>query len=614
MGAIFGIAGQYTDEDIRRMIDGIRRRGASPPVIHRYENGFLAVVPSTAVHEMNCSVTSSGAAVIDGYLDRSHRLADLLTDPASFPADCAGLYACAVYDAGSAQIHLYRDPSGARPLYFARFRDGFVFASSPGAIVNLPEFPRRLNPSGISLYLSMICPPDPVTIFESIEMLRPGFMLTGGPGGFKIARFHVPVQADSACSPARSAEALRTALEHAIIDAIPADTANTGFFLSGGTDTGAVVALAAKAGIGPINTFTIGYEGTGAGYDDYNEFQYARLIADRYGTKHNECRISPETIKKALPGIIAGLDQPSGDAINTYLVAGTLPASIHTVLTGTGGDEVFIGSHWFRQQARLQRMHRRWERIPAPIRRLALVVSGIAGGSASKRLHRLDALNAGVPAQYCHFKLLFDGPALDHLLTPDFRSSGDPVMTARSIVDMYDRDQADADDINRMESLLFHHEVSNLQLRDVDSMSLAHGIEARSPLVDRRVLDVLDAVPGHCKAPGGQLRHLMFAALDDCLMMETRTRKKMSFIVPMDLWARRELRPAIERLLAPDVVRKRGILNPEAVQLEKDAFFLTGKERHPFKIWNLALLELWCRVHIDTPVGTTPPGSLDELL
>lgn len=614
MGAIFGIAGQYTDEDIRRMIDGIRRRGASPPIIHRYEKGFLAVVPSTTGHEMNCSVTSSGAAVIDGYLDRSHRPADLLTDPASFPADCAGLYACAVYDARSAQFHLYRDPSGARPLYFAHFRDGWVFASSPRAIVNLPEFPRRLNPGGVSLYLAMICPPDPVTIFESIEMLRPGFRLTGGPGGFKIARFHKPVQADTACSPARSPEALRTALEHAITDAIPADTVNTGFFLSGGTDTGAVVALAAKAGISPINTFTIGYEGTGAGYDDYNEFQYARLIADHYGTTHSECRISPETIKKALPGIIAGLDQPSGDAINTYLVAGTLPESIHTVLTGTGGDEIFIGSHWFRQQARLQCMHRRWERIPAPIRRVALAVSGIAGGSASKRLHRLDALNAGVPAQYCHFKLLFDGPALDHLLTPEFRSSGNPVMTARSIVDMYDRDQAGADDINRMESLLFHHEVSNLQLRDVDSMSLAHGIEARSPLVDRRVLDVLDAVPGHCKAPGGQLRHLMFTALDDCLMLETRTRKKMSFIVPMDLWARRELRPTIERLLAPDVVRKRGILNPEAVQLEKDAFFFTGKERHPFKIWNLALLELWCRVHIDTPVGTTPPANLDDLL
>ncbi len=147
------------------------------------------------------------------------------------------------------------------------------------------------------------------------------------------------------------------------------------------------------------------------------------LIADHYGTHHHECIISPATVLSALPGIIAGLDQPSGDAINTYLVAGTLPDHIHTVLTGTGGDEIFIGSHWFKQQVRLQNMNRNWLRVPARFDRQYWPASTVAGDSIRHRLHRLDALRKGVPAQYRHFKFLFDGSALEHLVMPDLSSA-----------------------------------------------------------------------------------------------------------------------------------------------------------------------------------------------
>ncbi|HPQ40752.1 MAG TPA: asparagine synthase-related protein, partial [bacterium] len=148
----------------------------------------------------------------------------------------------------------------------------------------------------------------------------------------------------------------------------------------------------------------------------------------------------------------------------------------------------------------------------------------------------------------------------------------------------------------------------------VDSMGHAHGIETRSPLVDRRILDVLCRAPGHVKAPDGQLRHLMFQALGDRLLERTKTRRKMSFIVPMDLWARRELRGIIDTVLSPDVIRRRGVFNPQAVEAVKAAFYDTGRERHPFKVWNLALFELWCRFHLDAPPGSSVPETVEDLV
>jgi asparagine synthase (glutamine-hydrolysing) len=611
LSAIFGIAGTYTDNDVLKMQDALAHQSAQKAVVKKFNNGFLGRIRGGYVTPRDFTERDSTVCVADGYVVSAPNQNDNCSEHETM----AGLYAKAEFAPSKNLLHLYRDPSGARPLYYAVESNRCIFASRPKAILAVSSFARELNPAGVSLFLSMICPPDPITIYNSVKMLRPGFCLKWQTNQCTITRFWTPPPAissdDTSVSVKQIAAELREALENSVCDAIPADYDNTGFFLSGGTDTGAVVALAAKAGIAPIRTFTIGYEGTGSGYDDYNEFHYARLISNHYKTIHHEFTISPETVIRSLPGIVTHLDQPSGDAINTYLVAGELPSEIHTVLTGTGGDELFIGSHWFKQQARLQQFYDRWRRIPTFFRRLLLFFLKYSTQSSARRIKRLNDLQGGVPAQYRHFKFLFDP---DYIFTPEYRQRVDNMQSANQIVDMYDELHKSADDVNRMESLLFHHEVSNLQLRDVDSMSHAHNIEARSPLVDSRVLSVLRSIPGQIKAPDGKLRHLMFQALDDCLLMETRTRKKMSFIVPMDLWARRELRPVIEHLLSRDVVSKRGILNVDAVEKEKDAFYRTGRERHPFKVWNLTLLELWCRYHIDAPLDAAPPTSLDDLL
>ncbi len=362
MSAIFGIAGYYSSTDILKMQKSLAQRARQEPVVKKFENGFLGCIGGTCQttsHPENdgCSVCVTDGYIVSGSDDHCFHDVD----------QAGGLYASAVFESLTKHLCLYRDPSGARPLYYAIETDRCIFASQPKAILAVCNFNRELSPAGIALYLSMICPPDPVTIYKSVKMLRPGYRLDWRNNTHSEQRFWTPSPTSttvSAKDPAIFASDLRNALEKAVMDSIPADHSNTGFFLSGGTDTGAVVALAAKHGVNPIKTYTIGYEGSGAGYDDYNEFYYAKLIADHYKTNHHEFTISPQTVIQSLPGIISNLDQPSGDAINTYLVAGVLPSDIHTVLTGTGGDEIFIGSHWFKQQARLQTLYNRWSAIP----------------------------------------------------------------------------------------------------------------------------------------------------------------------------------------------------------------------------------------------------------
>ncbi|MBN1354828.1 hypothetical protein JXA40_01015 [bacterium] len=527
-----------------------------------------------------------------------------------------GSYAAAYWDPENACLYLVRDPAGSRPLYYSVRNGILIFASSPKGILASGHVESRLNPAAVSLYMSMIGVPDPVCIFKHIHALQSGCFLRFQNADAQIHRYWTPPWIGSNDALPQEDEMvhdLRIALESSVRDAIPENAGSTCFFLSGGTDTSTVVGLTASQGIQPIHTYTIGYGGMGGGYADYNEFDFAKLVSERFNTIHRETTFSPLHVLSALPRIISHLDQPSGDAINSFLVSGSVNQKHSVALTGTGGDEIFIGSQWYTHQLKLIRLLNRWNTLPSLLRNVSWTLTSFFPFlPLARKLKALKALEDGVPAQYRHIKLLYGEDEMNRLFTPSFRSDGKPERTVEDIINLYDDQQSGCDDLNRMCGLLLQHEVTNIQLRDLDTMCHANRLESRSPLLDRRILDVLARVPGSMKAPDGNLRHLMFTALQDILPSETLSRRKMSFIVPMDLWARRELKPVIDRATSPGVLRKRGIFNPEAVASEYRIFYRDGN-RHSFKLWLMVMLEIWCRVNIDQPVGTSPPEKLIEI-
>lgn len=629
MSSIFGIWGQYTEFDVESMRLLLRFRSTSELThFYSFEAGFIAESNAQSSYPDSSFDRSKIPAVIDGYIGSSitsnpgselNNLVDSLSqNPRQFDTLC-GSFALAAYCSSQNQLVLIRDHVGSRPLYYTHFGSTFVFASSPKAVLSGSHLVTEINPDAISLFLSLIAVPDPNSIFQGIHALRPGHFLTFSGDSVSVHRYWNPIWSQIGDPPEDETELankLRSALECSVRDAYSSSLPEKRcFFLSGGTDTTAVVGLAAKAGCTPIHTFTIGYEGQGSGYENYNEFEHAKRISDRYKTTHHEMVISPSDVRKSLPAIIAYMDQPSGDAINSFLVSHTIPEEFDTVLTGTGGDEIFVGSHWYLQRQILAERIAKWQKIPDLVRSLVQSTNRfIPIHTIRHRLEMLEEVSASIRGQYHHLKFVFKRHDRQHLFTPHFESLLGARSNPDAIVSMYDANHDRLDETNRYLALLLQNEVSNLQLRDLDSMCHANHLESRSPLLDQRVLTVLQKIPGSLKIKGGTLRYMMFKALSDIIPIETQTRKKMSFIVPMDLWARRDLRDIIDNVLSKESVTRRNIFNPDAIARIYSDFFQSGKERHPFKIWMLAVFELWCRFHIDQPLGASVPERIEDLL
>lgn len=628
MTAIFGVFGSYNERDPDNLSRHCNHRAPSATLaLYKASAGFIGTWsqnPASLIFIGNPE-RPEGIAVYDGFVQltdpRSGNLAEEITKwlNASGPeyTNICGLYSMIVWDIRRSKLWLARDPSGSRPLYFTRLlNNSVVFSSSLKSLFSVHSCSRELNESALKHYLSMVAVPDPETIYKNVYAVQAGCSMSLTATDTREVRFwRMPWISSESIVPEESelALSLRKALNESVVSAIPGNLESTGFFLSGGSDTTTVVGIAATQGLSPIHTFTIGYEGSGGGYDDYNEFHFAKLVADRYRTIHHEMKISPDRVLTSLPKILTAMEQPSGDAINSFLVAGTLPSEFDYILTGTGGDEIFAGSQWFIRHMILSERYQKWAKLPSLLRLLSLKAGQyLLPIAIGRKIKSLDALKTGVTGIYRHIKLVFKADELAKLLL----SGPSPVKICDECSDVIDRHfqlHSATDELNQMIGLLYNHEIINVQVRDLDLMCHAHGMEARSPLIDQRVLDVLASAPGNLKLKNGQFRSLMYAALPDIIPDSTKTRKKMSFIVPMDLWSRRELKPVIDFALSVDTVKRRGIFNSDITRQHYDDYYQRDKERHPFKIWLLALFELWCRFHLDQPVGATPPERIEDI-
>jgi asparagine synthase (glutamine-hydrolysing) len=502
-----------------------------------------------------------------------------------------------------------RDAAGSKPLYWVPLGGGWAFASTCRALTWSGLAARELDPAAVAGFVSFVAVPDPLTIYRDIRMVRAGgYVRCDGDGASEGTHWSIRDVAPGDLSSAAWAARLRAALERAV-DVHGRGDPTPGFFLSGGHDTTAVVGLASRLALGPVRTLTIGFGGQAEGFERFNEYQYAAEVAREFGTEHHEATIDESSVREQLARLVWHLDQPSGDAINSYLVSGAARTLFRSVLTGTGGDELFVGSHWFLQYFRLEHFAARWAAIPAPLRRVLLLLP--LGRRMHRRFARLEGVMRGMARKYAHLKLVLKLDELEGYLAEPLRGARPEPL---EIIEAYLEGLTDRAELQQLMALFLQHEVTNLQLRDLDVMAFAQGIEARSPLVDRAVMDVVFALPEELLAPEGRLREMMNRALDDLIPQVTRTRPKMSFIVPMEIWARTSLKDVIMGLLSRESVERRGHFRWPAVARLLDDFYVTGRERHPFKIWNLAVLELWERLHVDRRLEEPPDEPIEAFL
>ncbi|HEX8707835.1 MAG TPA: asparagine synthase (glutamine-hydrolyzing), partial [Pyrinomonadaceae bacterium] len=281
-----------------------------------------------------------------------------------------GMFAFGLWDAGRRKLLLARDRLGIKPLYYYAGRGFFLFASEVKALLESGLVPRRLDRLGLWHYLAYQSVPAPRTLVEGVRALEPGSWMTVDERGEREAGCYWNMLSRGTAeardaAPAESRRRVRELLHEAVALNLVSDVP-VGAFLSGGLDSSAVVALMREAGAAP-RTFTVGFAESG-----YDEASQARRTAAHFQTVHTEIRLTQERLLEQLPEALAVMDQPTGDGLNTYVVARAVrEQGIKVALSGLGGDEFFAGYPSFTRLKRMMRYGRWWGGTPLALRSLA---------------------------------------------------------------------------------------------------------------------------------------------------------------------------------------------------------------------------------------------------
>lgn len=524
-----------------------------------------------------------------------------------------GMFAFAWWDAEARTLTLARDALGIKPLYFHADESGILVSSELAPLRFLLAGKMKVSPRAVGQYFQWGSVQGPGTILESAESLGPGEVRTWAAGASTGRRCFTPqwLGRDAWWKDDRFtlAEVRRRVLDsvrkHLVSD-VP-----VGVFLSGGLDSSIICAAMKELGVPEIRAFSVGYEGD-AGVED--ESDAARKTAEHLGVQFNVEKISSKGLFEAFDHFIAHLDQPSGDALNVYLVSRAASRQVKVALSGLGADEMFGGYNHYRMMKVAMEL-RAWRFLPAR-KSIARVFDALPHSAKVNRAVRTLACVAGargrtVPELFASARsimpsrdvlaLLRDGDGIteEDLFPPDWKQ------LAAGICEM-------APDSWLHQVLLLETQtyLTNTLLRDADSMSMAHSLELRVPFVDLDVFALAGWVPPRLKLGARTGKVVLREAFKDVLPPWIYDdRKKKTFTLPLMRWLREPIwRDRVQDVLGSKACRDRGWFDSREVASHLGAFFSladSGKRTFVYsqRVWQLFVLESWAQRHLDTGGG-----------
>jgi asparagine synthase (glutamine-hydrolysing) len=501
-----------------------------------------------------------------------------------------GMFALAIWDAQRRRLVLARDHFGKKPLYYWHDARRLVFGSEIKALL-AAGVGVEMAEENLGEYLGFGYVPTPRTLFRGIHKLPPASFLVVDAGGVAAPRSYwdlrFPPRGEAARVSLRdAADRVRDLLFAAVRKRLVADVP-LGLLLSGGVDSAAVAAIMARLVPGRVRTFTVGFEGDRF----WDERPYAAQVARHLDTEHQDSVVRPEA-GSLLETLLDHHDEPFGDssALPTYLVAREARARVTVALNGDGGDETFAGYDRF-HAALLA------DRIPPPLAHALKAAARLlpAGASpfATRRRIRRFAEKATLPfvERIFSWSSFFDLPTLRSL-------DGDSVAERERILSSYREALERCSGASLLSRLLYLNARTYLLddlLPKMDRMTMAHGLEARSPMLDRALIEYVATLPDGLKRRGGRGKIVLKKAVADMLPPGIVTRRKHGFGVPLGEWFRGELKPLVESLLL-DRPRVARWLRPDALKA-LFAEHLSGRSDRGHQLWTLLTLELWLRKH-----------------
>ncbi|MGH2994339.1 MAG: asparagine synthase (glutamine-hydrolyzing) [Solirubrobacterales bacterium] len=481
-----------------------------------------------------------------------------------------GMFAFALWDRDTRLLILARDRVGKKPLFYSCREGRLWFASEPRAILASGAVPRDVDHRAIDAFLHYQCVPCPRSAFSAIRKLPPAHTLTWRDGVVSTRRYWKLSYRDdyTQAGDAEVCELIREALLEATRLRLRSDVP-VGAMLSGGVDSSSVVAAMARLSANPVKTFSIGFD-----VDGFDETASAREVARLFGTEHHQVALDFGAMEM-LPRLVWHYGEPFADssALATFALAELTRRHVTVALNGDGGDENFAG-------------YQRYLRF-AP--------------STDGRQPRLAPYEE-YAARRAH--VYFDESARADLYEPEFLDS----LGARPWLSVL-RDPYLASDAGNVVERLLDVDVQTYLPDDLlvkmDIATMAHSLEARSPLLDPAIMELAASLPIRMKLDGGTTKRILKQAMREWLPEGIVERPKMGFRIPIGDWLRRNLRRLPADVLLDPRALDRGLFREERLRAIVSEH-LDGSRDHAYRIWTLLQLELWFRTYVDRAPANAP--------
>ena len=604
MSGICGWSGIQTDAEsvIEKMASALTRADKAPPgtlngvrsAIAAGKSGSIASVqpvlaaisgkPEFQDAKLQALATTEGAAhaLAQGYLEHGETIFERIS----------GSFSAAILDEKDDSAYLAIDRSGICPLIYS-VKDGtLVFGSTLDAVNRHPRIKPELNHQAIYDYVYFHMIPGPESIYLGQYHLLPGEYLSFRKGNVEVKtywkmRFIEQEKAPFEVLKAEFLSKLLQSVEHS------ARGANTGTFLSGGTDSSTLAGMLGEVTGKAASTYSIGFEAEG-----YDEMEYARIASRHFGTRHHEYYVTPGDVAKAIPEIASVYDQPFGNAsaMPTYYCAKLAREDgIERLLGGDGGDELFGGNARYAKQ----RIFSIYDSIPASLRHRVIepLSAGLPGNIALLRKAKsyIDQASVPMPGRLETYNLLERlGPA--NVFMPEFLNQVDTGNPLRLLEHIYHGAEANTQ-LNRMLALDLKFTLADNDLPKVVKTCELAGIDVAFPMLADSVVAFSARLAPELKLKGTKLRYFFKEALRGYLPDAILTKSKHGFGLPFGEWLKTDR--ALQELAKESLesLKKRGIFRPEFI----DELTRLHAENHSgyygTLIWVLVMLEQWFIQH-----------------
>ena len=519
-----------------------------------------------------------------------------------------GMFAIGLWDEKRKRLVLARDRIGEKPLFYAIRNQILYFGSEIKAILQTFR-ERSLDPQAVCDFLAAGYVAGERTFFEGIFKLPPGHMLIWEDHQATVQRYWEPAFAcKNHMAFHDAARELGERLSEAVRICLKSDV-EVGAFLSGGIDSSLLVALM-KRNSAQVQTFSVGYRDQAEGF---NELRYAKIVSDHLGTEHHELILDARSSVELLPRILWHYDEPHGEptSVLVYLLCEFTRRLVKVALGGTGGDEVFYG---YPRHSGIHMLDY-YRRIPRALRESLLeriIVKwpeSTRGSRFAKRAKRFIS-GSHLPPNEAYLTWV-------RLIHPDIHStlfseqvceravhpSGDAFLMMK----LAGNSQRTL--LDKVAALDIEGYLPEYQLAYMDRMSMAHGLEIRSPYCDYDLVKYVTSLPHAYRLKGLRSKHILKHIARKWIPPEITERRKVGFDSPVGQWFKDELRGFLIGFLAKEHVSRSGILNPQAVQ-KLIQEHLSGQHDYSLQLWSILALEGWYRMYIEDGVSD---GSMYQL-